>query len=208
MKKKEMITYSGEELMQMELPPVRFVVKDFLSQGLNILAGQAKVGKSWMMLDLCIKVAKGEKFFGFDTEKSTVLYLCLEDSPNRIRDRMVKLTDAAPANLHFAVMADNLAGDRHTAEDSQSQGRYVCGRLQGDLDPQTARRKARDLDCLRPSYEKEIGQGSVQYGVGFDRNHRRCGQHLRDENGRFLLGFRKALYARQRYSRESFDHSI
>ena len=46
MKKKEMITYSGEELMQMELPPVRFVVKDFLSQGLNILAGQAKVGKS------------------------------------------------------------------------------------------------------------------------------------------------------------------
>ena len=111
MKKKEMITYSGEELMQMELPPVRFVVKDFLSQGLNILAGQAKVGKSWMMLDLCIKVAKGEKFFGFDTEKSTVLYLCLEDSPNRIRDRMVKLTDAAPANLHFAVMADNLAGD-------------------------------------------------------------------------------------------------
>ena len=60
MKKKEMITYSGEELMQMELPPVRFVVKDFLSQGLNILAGQAKVGKSWMMLDLCIKVAKGE----------------------------------------------------------------------------------------------------------------------------------------------------
>ena len=33
MKKKEIITYSGEELMQMELPPVRFVVKDFLSQG-------------------------------------------------------------------------------------------------------------------------------------------------------------------------------
>ena len=99
MKKKEMITYSGEELMQMELPPVRFVVKDFLSQGLNILAGQAKVGKSWMMLDLCIKVAKGEKFFGFDTEKSTVLYLCLEDSPNRIRDRMVKLTDTVIADI-------------------------------------------------------------------------------------------------------------
>ena len=111
MKKKEMVTYSGEELMQIELPPVRFVVKDFLSQGLNILAGQAKVGKSWMMLDLCIKVAKGERFFGFDTEKSTVLYLCLEDSPSRIRDRMMKLTEVAPANLHFAVMADNLSGD-------------------------------------------------------------------------------------------------
>ena len=57
-------------------------------------------------------------------------------------------------------------------------------------------------------YEKEIGQRSVQYGVGFDRNHRRRGQHLRDENGRFLLGFRKALYARKRYSREGFDHSV
>ena len=111
MKKKEMVTYSGEELMQMELPPVRFVVKDFLSQGLNILAGQAKAGKSWMMLDLCIKVAKGEKFFGFNTEKSTVLYLCLEDSLSRIRERVMKLTDMAPSNLHFAVMADNLSGE-------------------------------------------------------------------------------------------------
>ena len=75
MKKKEMITYSGEELMQMELPPVRFVVKDFLSQGLNILAGQAKVGKSWMMLDLCIKVAKGEKFFGSPSRLDQIMFI-------------------------------------------------------------------------------------------------------------------------------------
>ena len=111
MKKKEMITYSGTELMQMDLPPVRFIVKDFLSQGLNILAGQAKTGKSWMLLDMCIRIAKGEKFFGYDTERGTVLYLCLEDSLSRIRDRVMKLTDEAPENLHFAVMADNLSGE-------------------------------------------------------------------------------------------------
>ena len=48
-------------------------------------------------------------FWNYQTEKGTVLYLCLEDSFNRICQRLSDLTEDAPDNLHFAVMANSLA---------------------------------------------------------------------------------------------------
>ena len=38
---------NGEELMDMDYKPIKFVVKDFLTQGLAILAGAPKTGKSF-----------------------------------------------------------------------------------------------------------------------------------------------------------------
>lgn len=35
-----------------------------------------------------------------------VLYLCLEDTYSRIQNRLFEITDTAPSNLHFAIMAD------------------------------------------------------------------------------------------------------
>ena len=101
-------TVSGDKLMSMELAPVRFVVKDLLPQGLNILAGQAKLGKSWLLLDLCLKVAKGDFFWSQETEKGTVLYLSLEDRLNRIKDRICKITDSVPPNIYLTVMAKSI----------------------------------------------------------------------------------------------------
>ena len=102
-------TVSGAELLQMDLPPMKFVAKDFLPQGLHLVAGLPKAGKSWLLLLLCLRVAKGEPFWNYQTEKGTVLYLCLEDSFNRIQQRLGDLTEDAPANLHFAIMASSLA---------------------------------------------------------------------------------------------------
>ena len=102
-------TVSGEELLKMDLPPLRYVAKGFIPQGLHIVAGLPKAGKSWLLLLLCLKVSKGEPFWNYTTEKGTVLYLCLEDSFNRIQQRLGDLTDEAPPNLHFAIMASSLA---------------------------------------------------------------------------------------------------
>ena len=101
-------TVSGEELLNMELPPIKFVVDGFLAQGLSILSGMAKIGKSWMLLKMCLCIANGEKFWNYDTHKGTVLYLCLEDSYNRIQHRLLCLTEDAPANLFFATAAKTL----------------------------------------------------------------------------------------------------
>ena len=43
-------TIDGETLMSRPLQPLNFVVDTLISQGLHILAGSPKVGKSWLAL--------------------------------------------------------------------------------------------------------------------------------------------------------------
>lgn len=103
------LTYlDGETLISTVLPPIRFVVDKLLPQGLHILAGAPKVGKSWLALWLCLCVAKGEPVWNFSTRRGGVLYLCLEDSYSRIQNRLLDITDDAPANLCFATMSEKL----------------------------------------------------------------------------------------------------
>ena len=103
------MTYmDGESLMNTVLPPIRFVISQLLPQGLHVLAGAPKVGKSWLSLWLCLQVAKGEPAWDFSTTKGDVLYLCLEDSYSRIQNRLLDITDDAPPNLFFATMSEKL----------------------------------------------------------------------------------------------------
>ena len=101
----------GETLLDMNLSPPKFCVKSLLPQGLSILGGAPKVGKSWMVMDLCVRVAKGEPIWNLETAKGTALYLCLEDPYFRVQQRLGCITDDAPANLFFANAAGSLADD-------------------------------------------------------------------------------------------------
>ena len=49
-KENRLQTIDGETLMSQPLTPLNFVVDTLLSQGLHILAGSPKVGKSWLAL--------------------------------------------------------------------------------------------------------------------------------------------------------------
>ena len=96
-------TVDGSALMSQPLQPVRFVVDTLLSQGLHILAGSPKVGKSWLALWLAVTVAKGEPVWSLATRQGTTLYLCLEDSMLRIQNRLFEITEDAPDNVHFCT---------------------------------------------------------------------------------------------------------
>ena len=102
------MTIDGETLMSQPLTPLNFVVDTLLSQGLHILAGSPKVGKSWLALWLAVTVAKGEAVWGMGVKQGTTLYLCLEDSTLRIQNRLFEITEDAPPTLHFAVMSQQL----------------------------------------------------------------------------------------------------
>ena len=39
----------GDTLLDMDLPATKFVIKDLLPQGLAIIGGSPKVGKSWLI---------------------------------------------------------------------------------------------------------------------------------------------------------------
>ena len=106
--KKRFHTIDGESLMSLPLKPLNFVVDTLLSQGLHILAGSPKVGKSWLALWLSVMVAKGESVWGMPVKQGTTLYLCLEDSTLRIQNRLFEITEDAPANVHFTTQSDIL----------------------------------------------------------------------------------------------------
>lgn len=102
-------TVDAETLLALPLAPVRFIVEGLLPQGLHILAGSPKVGKSWLVLGLCLKVALGEPAWEYQSNRCTVLYLCLEDTYPRIQQRLFQIADSAPDNLHFSVAASCIA---------------------------------------------------------------------------------------------------
>ena len=96
-------TVDGETLMSQPLRPPDFVVDSLLSQGLHILAGSPKVGKSWLALWLAVTVAKGEPVWNMAVRQGATLYLCLEDSVLRIQNRLFEITEDAPDSVHFCT---------------------------------------------------------------------------------------------------------
>jgi len=83
--------HAADELKSMEIDPMFFVVENMLPTGLSILASPPKFGKSWLCMMLSIAVSSGKSFLGFRTNKCGVLYLALEDSYQRLQDRMNKV---------------------------------------------------------------------------------------------------------------------
>jgi hypothetical protein len=92
----------ASEILSTEYAPLRFLVPGLIVDGLTLLAGRPKVGKSWLALCLAVAVTCGGQFLGRTASKAGVLYLGLEDSPRRIKKRLLELNlTTAPENLNF-----------------------------------------------------------------------------------------------------------
>ncbi len=105
---KKLETMTAEQLQRAPYSPVPFLVDELIPEGLHILAGAPKIGKSWLALWLCLCVSQGQPLWNFAVTQGEVLYLSLEDSYRRIQSRLFDLTEDAPPTLHFAIMADTL----------------------------------------------------------------------------------------------------
>ena len=101
-------TINAEDLQNRTYEPTHFLADELIPEGLHILAGAPKIGKSWLALWLCLCVSQGQPLWNFATTQGEVLYLSLEDSFQRIQARLFDLTEDAPPTLHFAIMADTL----------------------------------------------------------------------------------------------------
>jgi len=78
-------------LRTIDIPPLKFAIEDILPEGLVFFAGRAKSMKSWTMLLICYLVQNGMNAFGRETTQGDCLYLGLEDSERRLKDREQKL---------------------------------------------------------------------------------------------------------------------
>lgn len=100
--------HTAQWLLENPLEQPGWVVEDLVPCGLTLLAGDPKIGKSWLALDLALRVSLGESFWGFATAKGGVLYLCLVDMFNRVQTRLQRLVDEANDNLCCAVAANRI----------------------------------------------------------------------------------------------------
>lgn len=100
---KQLNTIDGASLMSQTLAPTNFIVDSLISQGLHVLGGASKAGKSWLALWLSVTIAQGSDVWGMKVKQGTTLYLALEDSTLRIQNRLFDITDDAPENVHFGT---------------------------------------------------------------------------------------------------------
>ena len=88
---------SADELLSTPLPPVKWIVPGLLPAGLALFAGPSKAGKSWLTLWLCLQIAQGHPVWNRKIEPRTVLYLSLEDTFNRLQNRLFQLIGGGDA---------------------------------------------------------------------------------------------------------------
>ena len=111
MLEKELMTVDGETLWDMEFGAQRFCIRGLLPQGLCVLGGAPKIGKSCLVLDWCIRIARGEPIWGMETRPGATLYLCLEDTLQRVQHRVYCMSEEGTPNAHFATAVGTLADD-------------------------------------------------------------------------------------------------
>ena len=111
---------TAAELMDMQFLPRSTVVDGMLPAGCYILAGAPKVGKSFLMAQLCWCVATGTPFLGQPTHRSQVLYLSLEDTGERVQGRLIRM---------FGV--EHQVGRLHLKFETDLRGRDLLAMLEG-----------------------------------------------------------------------------
>lgn len=75
---------------------------------MSVFAGSPKIGKSWMVLEWCVKISKGEDIWGLHTNSGTVLYLSLEDTEGRLQNRLLSVSDDVNSKLKFSTSCSTL----------------------------------------------------------------------------------------------------
>jgi hypothetical protein len=95
---------TGDWLDAQVFPPLNYVVPGLIPEGLTLLVGAPKIGKSWLSLAIALAAASGGAALGhIQVDPRPVLLLTLEDGDRRLQDRIRRLTPGAPIPplLHY-----------------------------------------------------------------------------------------------------------
>jgi hypothetical protein len=101
---------TAKELAEMDIPPIEWIVRGILPVGLLMIGAPSKYYKSYMALGICVSVCNGEKFLGFDSEKHGCLYLDLESTKRRPKNRLKQILKEKdfPSNLYVITGTDGV----------------------------------------------------------------------------------------------------
>ncbi len=100
------VIITAADLMRKEFPEPRWAVPGLFPEGMTLLVGSPKLGKSWLGLNVAVAIALGGRAVGtIPVDQGDVLYLALEDTERRLQERLetVLRGHPAPECLHITT---------------------------------------------------------------------------------------------------------
>ena len=98
--------HDGAWLNKQVFPPLRYAVPELLPEGLTLLVGPPKVGKSVLLLRVGLETARAGEVFGLQAEGMQVFYLALEDSDRRMQARADELLGGGEIPADFTYQTE------------------------------------------------------------------------------------------------------
>ncbi len=110
--------FTLDVLLRTVLPEPQWAIPGFLPQGVTLLGGKPKMGKSWLALAISLAIAEGLTALGkLRVTRGDVLYLGLEDSMRRMSDRANKLLQGRTPPANFTWVGQwNMLNDNGLAD--------------------------------------------------------------------------------------------
>ena len=154
------------ELSKKQFAAVKWFVKNLIPEGLTVIAGQSKIGKSWLLLQLGLCVAYGLDFIGgWHSYQNGVLYMSLEDNERRLKSRLNSINMPITERLHFKTeWQSGVQGvDRYLAQYPDVKmimidtwGRFSSGLLENSNDYQQVTRIAGELHSIAKRHHASV----------------------------------------------------
>jgi len=80
---------SLKDFLEKKYEPIKFLVEDILPEGLSIISGSPKIGKTFLALNLGLSIATGSKTLGhLRTEKVGVAYFAIDEKDQYIQEKI------------------------------------------------------------------------------------------------------------------------
>ena len=170
-------TITASALDKLNFPELAFIVPGVLPEGLTLLAGRPKGGKSYMMGDIAQAVASGGLALGkIQCEAGDVLYAALEDNQRRLQSRTRQLRpfeNKRPDRLHYATdwrrFDDGGLDDLREWLDAHPGARLVIFDTWARVKPGSRRASASAYDedeaALRPLHDLAKSRPGVAFVV-------------------------------------------
>ncbi len=100
-------TITAAALVGKHFPEPRWAVEPLIAEGVTILAGAPKLGKSWAALNIAVAIALGGRAMGkLPVTAGDVLYLALEDTERRLQSRLLMVLEDAPAPDRLTIATE------------------------------------------------------------------------------------------------------
>lgn len=85
---------AASELDEMDIPPIEWILEGILPKGVTIFGAPSKYFKSYLVLGACASICEGESYLGFKSNKCECLYLDLESTKRRPKERLNQILGA------------------------------------------------------------------------------------------------------------------